>query len=76
MTAVGLIALLQKHDPAATIVLWDHAPHGSQVSKLGHGEVQSIELGTWESNGVLILEVWNNDLKQDGPYPGVVLGSK
>ena len=77
MIVSDLIHLLQQHNPGAMVVLWDHDTNDCPcVAKLGYGEVQPIELGTWESNGVLVLEVWGNGFKQDGPYPGVVLGSK
>jgi hypothetical protein len=76
MTVADLITLLQQHDPAATVVLWAHDTHDSPcVSKLGAGEVQPIQLGSWETNGVLVLEIWGNGFVQDGPFPGVVLGS-
>lgn len=76
MTVADLIHLLQQHDPRATVVLWDHEPHEGQVSKVGFGEVQPIQLGARESNGLLLLEPWvdaGRDLQ--GPFPGVVLGS-
>ncbi len=75
MKVADLIHLLRQHDPTATVVLWDRAPYEGQVSKLGVGEVQSIELGARESIGLLLLEPWVNgsdDLQ--GPFPGVVLG--
>lgn len=76
MTVADLISLLQQQDPEAIVVLWDHDTCDSPaVAKLRRDEVQPIKLGTWESNGVLILELWNNGFKQDGPYPGVVFGS-
>lgn len=76
MTVADLISLLQQQDPDAIVVLWDHDIGDSPaVAKLRRDEVQPIDLGAWESNGVLILEVWNTDFKQDGPYPGVVVGS-
>ena len=53
-----------------------HATNDSPcVAKLGVGEIQPIQLGTWESNGGLVLEVWNHAFEQGGPFPGVVLGS-
>lgn len=60
-----------------TSALWDNDTNDAPcVAKLGHGEVQSIELGSWESNGLLIFEEWGNGFEQDGPFPGVVLGSR
>ena len=76
MKVADLIYLLQQHDPAATVVLWDHAPYEGRVSKLGVGEVQPILLGARESVGLVLLEPWvtgGDDLQ--GPFPGVVLGS-
>lgn len=76
MTVADLIHLLRQHDPAATVVLWEHAPYEGRVSKLGVGEVQPIQLGTRESIGLLLLGPWvdgSDDLQ--GPFPGVVLGS-
>ena len=77
MTVDNLIYFLQQHNPAATVVLWDHAPYQGRVSKLGVGEVQLIQLEARESVGLLLLEPWvdgGNDLQ--GPFPGIVLGSK
>lgn len=76
MTVADLIHLLQQHDPAATVVHWEHAPYEGRVSMLGVGEVQPIELGTRESIGLLQLEPWGSgDDGQQGPFPGVVLES-
>lgn len=76
MVVRDLIELLQRQNPDATVVLWDNDASDSPcVAKLGYGEVQPIALGTWEANGMLVLEVWGNGFKQDGPFPGVVLGS-
>ena len=76
MTVSDLIHLLQQHDPAATVVLWDHAPYAGRVSKLGIGEVQPIQLGTRESIGLLLLEPWvDGDEGLQGPFPGVAMGS-
>jgi hypothetical protein len=77
MKVADLIHLLQQDDPAATVVLWDRAPYEGRVSKLGVGEVQPIQLGARESVGLILLEPWvneGNDLQ--GPFPGIVLGSK
>lgn len=75
MKVADLIHLLQQHDPAATVVLWDHAPYEGRVMKLGAGEVQPIQLGSRESNGLLLLEPWViGDDELQGPFPGVVLG--
>jgi hypothetical protein len=76
MTVSDLIHLLQKHDPAAPVVLWDHAPYEGRVVMLGVGEVQPIQLGARESIGLLLLEPWvDGDEGLRGPFPGVVLGS-
>lgn len=71
-----LIELLQRQAPDATVVLWDHSTHEDPcVVRLRDKEVQPIDLGMWESNGVRIFELWNPDLKQDGPLHAVVLGA-
>lgn len=76
MTAVDLIHTLKQHDPAATVVLWDHAPCEGRVAKLGVGEVQPIQLGARESIGLLLLEPWvDGDKALHEPFPGMVLGS-
>ena len=68
MTVADLIAVLQQHDPHATVVLWDHEERpGPLVSRLKPSGVQPLQLTSWESHGVLVLEV--------RPIPGVVLGS-
>ena len=75
MTVTDLIYLLQQHDPRATVVLWDHSASGSiGVEKLGRREVQPLELGCHESNGLLLLEPWAAGEDLQGPFPGVVLG--
>ncbi len=75
MTVADLISLLQRHDPRATVVLWEQAPYEGSVAKLGITEVQPIQLGARESVGLLALEPWvEGDEKLQGPYPGVVLG--
>ena len=76
MKVADLIHLLKQHDPAATVVLWDHAPYDGRVAKLGVGEVQPIQLGARESIGLLLLEPWvDGDEGLQGPFPGVVVGS-
>lgn len=76
MTVADLIHLLKQHDPAATVVLWEHAPADGRVSKLGVGDVQPLQLGAHESNGLFLLETWDDgDEDLQGPYPGVALGS-
>ena len=76
MRVADLIHFLQQHDPAATVVLWDHAPYAGRVARLGVGEVQAILLGARESTGLLLLEPWvDGDEGLQGPLPGLVLGS-
>lgn len=77
MNVNDLISLLQTEDPEATVVLWDvtGCPQPA-IAKLGVGEVEPLQLGAWDSNGMLLLEPWNVDDKRlSGPYPGVALGS-
>lgn len=76
MRVADLIQLLQQHDPAATVVLWDCAPYDGHVSTLGFGEVEPIQLGTRELNGLLFVGAWEGVEGQEGPFPGVVLGSR
>lgn len=76
MNVTDLMGLLQQHDPNATAVLWDRITNNSPcAAKLGVGEIQSVQLGTRESNRAALLEVWTHGFEQDGPFPGVVLGS-
>ena len=71
-----LINLLQRQAPDATVVLWDHSTHEDPcVAMLRDKEVQPIDLGMWESNGVQILELWDPELKLQGPVKAVVLGA-
>jgi hypothetical protein len=75
MTVADLIHLLQQHNLDATVVLWDHTTYGAQVSKVGFGDVQTIQLGARECNGVLVFEHWvDGDDNLDGPFSGIVLG--
>jgi hypothetical protein len=75
MTVADLIILLQQHDQSATVVLWDHDERPVPLlSKLKPSDIQSLQLTGWESNGVLMLEVFE-DRHEGRPIPGVVLGS-
>jgi hypothetical protein len=75
MNVAELIAALEQHDPRAIVVLWDHdARPGPGVSQLREGDVRPLQLTGWESNGVLLLEP-SDGSKEDGPMPGIVLGS-
>jgi hypothetical protein len=77
MNVADLIHLLQQEDPRATVVLWDHtASGGVGVSKLGRGEVQPLQLGSFESMGLIWLEAWVEGTDRQAPFPGVVLGSQ
>ena len=76
MTVADLISLLQKHDPRARVVMWEREPPAGRVASLGVGEVQALQLGAREGNGLLIVEPWGeDDTDLQGPFPGVVLGS-
>jgi hypothetical protein len=74
MNVADLIAVLQRHDPRATVVLCDQATYGAQVLKLGFGDVRPIQLGRRESKGLLLFEAWSADDEELlGPSHGVVL---
>ena len=75
MNVAELIAALQQLDPRAIVVLWDHdAKPGPGVSRLRESAIQSLYLTSWESNGMLMYEVFEEG--RDGlAQPGVVLGS-
>jgi len=75
MNVADLIAILQQHDPGAIVVLWDHdAQPGPSVSRLRATDVQLLQLTSWESNGVLVLEVFE-DGQEGQPVTGIALGS-
>ena len=76
MTVAELIHVLQAHDSNATVVVWERDIYGdARIGKLGMGEVRPIQLGTWDSDGMPVLEAWTEHDELQGPYPGVVLGS-
>lgn len=69
MTVADRIAICSR-TPHALVVYWDHASD-ALLSKLGFDDVQPIQLGSRESNGVLLLEPWTaSDEQLQGPYPG------
>lgn len=69
--------LVRQHAPAATVVLRDHTNYDSHVSKLRFEEVLPIQPGARECNGVLVLEPWDDgDEDLQGPFPGLILGSR
>jgi hypothetical protein len=75
MSIAELIDILKQHDARVTVVLWDHTAYGNHVSKLGFGDVQALQLGAHEHNGLFLLEVWaEGDAELQGPFPGVLLG--
>jgi len=75
MNVADLIAILQQYDPSTTVVLWDHdAQPGPGVSRLRPTDIQPLQLASWESNGVLLFEVLD-DNQEGWPIPGIVLGS-
>ena len=78
MTVADLLDMLRQHDPRARVLLWDRsASTQPAVASLGYGEVQSVQLGAWESSGLRVLEVWDPaDMRLEGPFAGVVLGSQ
>ena len=76
MLVRDLIEHLQRQSLDATVVLWDHSTEGDPcVVRLRDNEVRRIELGSWESNGVRVLELWDPELMLDGPLQAVVLGT-
>jgi hypothetical protein len=77
MSVADLMDLLRQHNPAATVVLRDHTTYDSHVSKLRFEEVLPIQLGARECNGALVLEPLDDgDEDLQGPFPGLVLGSR
>lgn len=75
MTVAELIAVLQQHDQNAMVVLWDHdAQPGPGISRLKPSSIQPLQLTSWESNGVLVLEAFE-DTYEGQPISGIVLGS-
>jgi hypothetical protein len=76
MTVAELIEALRDMPQGAQVVLADSGAESDPgVYRLEQAEVQCVELGWWESNGVALVEPWRNDGSMSGPYPGVVLGS-
>lgn len=77
MTVVDLIAMLKTHDQTAHIVIWDLYTNGTPaLSKLGTGEVHSVELFCEEEFGSMWFELAADHHKSGGVrLPGVVLGS-
>ena len=62
--------------PDATIVVADpDALLQPNVRRLREEEVRRVHLGSWESNGMLVVELWGIDRKLDGPFWGFVLGT-
>lgn len=76
MTVHELIAAHCLMPQGAQVVIEDASAHpGPAVRMLGAGELQSIELGWWESNGLALVEPWRDDGAMSGPHSGVLLGS-
>jgi len=75
MNVADLIAILRQHDPGAIVVLWDRdAQPGPGVSRLRPSDIQPLKLTSWESNGMLVYEVFE-DKQKGSTTPGIVLGS-
>lgn len=77
MTVADLITMLEQQDTNATVVLWDDdAVPQPAIVRLRAVEVRPIQLGSWEANGMLILEVWDESrsFELDGPFAGIALG--
>lgn len=76
MNVRDLIALLQQLPQDARVVLPDPtASEAGCVYSVGFGEVQRIELGAWESNGLMLFEQWETGRGLSGPFDGVLIGS-
>ena len=77
MTVHELRALLGAMPQDARVVLPDPtASDGGRVYSVGFGEVQRIELGAWESNGLMVVEPWEaGRAGSSGPFEGVLIGS-
>ncbi len=74
VTVADLVYFLQQRNPAATVVLWDHAPNQGRLSKLGIGELRPIQLGARECNGLLPLFESPADEDDDGDLAGTLAG--
>lgn len=58
MTIADLISILQRHDPAAIVVLPDHLAEGENaIAKLGVGEVQPVFVTGEEDLGFVWLRL-------------------
>ena len=76
MLVRDLIEHLQRQPLDATVVLMTYSTDGDPcVARLRNNEVRRIELGAWESNGVRVLELWDPELRLDGPLQAVGLGA-
>ena len=77
MNVRDLIALLQQLPQDARVVLPDpSASEGARVYSAGFGEVQRIELGAWESNGLMVVEPWEpGHVGWNGPFDGILIGT-
>lgn len=76
MTVFELIEVLCAMPQGAQVVLADpDARPGPGVYRLERAEVQRIELGWWESNGLALVDPWRDDGSMSGPHPGVLLGT-
>ena len=77
MTIADLISILTIHDQNAHVVLWDRYATGTPaLSKLGIGEVRTIELFCEEEIGSMWFELVSDHPNSDGVrLPDVVLGS-
>ena len=71
-----LIELLQRQAPDAAVAIWERDAHdGPRIVRLRPDAVQPTELGSWEWGAVQIFELWDPDLKQEGPLHAVLLGA-
>ena len=77
MTVADLISILKTHDQNVHVVIWDRYANGTPaLSKLGRGEVHSVELFCEEEFGSMWFELAADHQKSEGArLIGVVLGS-
>jgi len=83
MTVQDLIDMLKQHDLQVRVMVHDDSGVEPGIAPLACAQVQATQYGTWESNGMLLFELWDstgenvapNGQALDGPYPGVVLGT-
>jgi len=71
-----LIELRKQQDQGALVVLWDNFGSEPGISKLGHGEVNPTELCGHDNDGIFVVDIYNGQHCDGGPFSGVVLGRR